>query len=134
MTHFMADFLKTTPHRPWVQVVSFVLLLSFASLALVPAVLGETTRQDGTPAGAGLQAASWLVTIPYGAVKVGVALVGAVFGGMTYALTGGDLEAAQSVWTTTMYGTYVITPEHLKGQQPVHFIGELEEEEDEAKA
>lgn len=128
MTHVMTDFLKTKPHRPWVQVVSFVLLLSFASLALVPAALGETTRQEGTPAGAGLQAASWLVTLPYGALKVGFALVGGVVGGMTYALTGGDLKAAQSVWTTTMYGTYIITPEHLKGEKPVHFIGESEEQ------
>ena len=128
MTHVMTDFLKTTPHRPWVKVVSFVLLLSFASLALVPAALGETTRQEGTPAGAGLQAASWLVTLPYGALKVGFALVGGVVGGMTYALSGGNLKAAQSVWTTSMYGTYIITPEHLKGEKPVHFIGQSEEQ------
>ena len=128
MTHFMTDFLKTKPHRPWVQVVSVVLLLSFASLALVPAALGETTRQEGTPARAGLQAASWLVTLPYGALKVGFALVGGVIGGMTYAVTGGDLKAAQSVWTTAMYGTYIITPEHLKGEKPVHFLGESDEQ------
>ena len=111
-------------HRLWLKVVSIMLFMSFLSLVSVPAGFGATTgQQEGTPAGAGIQAASWLVTIPYGAVKVGVALVGAVFGGMTYALSGGNLEAAQSVWTTTMYGTYIITPEHLKGEKPVHFLG-----------
>lgn len=44
--------------------------------------------------------------------------------GFTYLLSGGNLEAAQSVWTSTMYGTYVLTPEHLKWQE----VGSLDPE------
>jgi len=70
-----------------------------------------------------LQAASWVATIPYGALKLGFAIVGGTVGGLTYVCSGGNLDAAKSVWTTTMYGTYVLTPEHLKGQRPIRFLG-----------
>ena len=81
---------------------------------------GEVT---GTPSGAALQAASWLATVPYGAVKVGFAIAGGVVGGLAYAFSGGNLESAKSVWRTAMYGTYVLTPDHLKGQKPIRFLG-----------
>jgi hypothetical protein len=81
------------------------------------------TETGGSPSGAGLQAAAWLATLPYGAAKVGFALVGGVIGGFTYVLSGGNMDAAKSVWTTTMYGTYVLTPEHLKGEKPIRFLG-----------
>lgn len=93
---------------------------------------GETAS-TGTPSGAALQAASWFVTIPYGAVKVGFALLGGVVGGLTYALSAGDTEAAKAVWTTTMYGTYLITPEHLKGERAVRFLGVQAEGPDSVK-
>jgi hypothetical protein len=81
------------------------------------------TETGGSPSGAGLQAAAWLATLPYGAAKVGFALVGGIIGGFTYVLSGGNMDAAKSVWATTMYGTYVLTPEHLKGEKPIRFLG-----------
>lgn len=44
-------------------------------------------------------------------------------GAFTYGLTGGDLETAQGVWEPSFYGTYVITPDHLKGNEAVRFYG-----------
>ncbi len=127
MTHVSTNLKRTMPQRRSgsVGVISLVLLLSFLSLTLVPSGWGQTTSGEnaqGTPAGAGLQAASWLLTIPYGALKVGFALVGATIGGMAYGLSGGDLKPAEAVWTTTMYGTYIITPEHLRGEKAVRFM------------
>jgi hypothetical protein len=84
-------------------------------------------RSQGTPGGAGLGVASLIATIPYGALKVAFAVVGGVVGGMTYVFSGGNEDAAKSVWTTTMYGTYVLTPEHLRGDRPVRFLGIAEE-------
>lgn len=114
----------------WTRAVALGLMLAFSGALGAPAGWAQTaSRADreeaaqGTPSGAGLQAASWLVTVPYGAVKVGFALLGGVVGGLTYALSGGNTEAAESVWTTTMYGTYVLTPEHLKGEKPIRFMG-----------
>ncbi len=114
----------------WTRVTAVVLALALSGLILAPAgwaqPVGQANREEashGTPSGAGLQAASWLLTVPYGAVKVGFALLGGIVGGFTYLLSGGNTEAAKSVWTTTMYGTYVITPEHLNGEKPIRFLG-----------
>lgn len=116
--------------------VIIVVLLAFIHLAIVPVGLAQggatnSTEEQGTAKGAGLQAASWLLTIPYGAVKVAFAIVGGVTGGLTYAFSGGNLDAAKSVWHTSMYGTYVITPDHLKGDQPIRFLGVPAEGENE---
>lgn len=78
---------------------------------------------QGTPKGAGMQAASFLLTIPYGVAKSVFALSGGIVGGLTYVFTGLDTEAAKKVWHTSMYGTYVLTPEHLRGEKPVRFLG-----------
>ena len=38
-------------------------------------------------------------------------------------LSGGNENAAKSIWTTSMYGTYIITPDHLRGDRPIRFLG-----------
>lgn len=113
-----------------------VVLLAFIHLSILPVGLAQTAaspakEEEGTAKGAGLQAASWLATIPYGAVKVAFAIVGGITGGLTYAFSGGNLDAAKSVWQTSMYGTYVLTPDHLKGDQPIRFLGVPAEGENE---
>ncbi len=126
MRRELGDFPRVTAPSPWTKIASVLVLASFLSLVIVPAGLAASTggnTSDRTPAGAGLQAASWLLTIPYGAFKVGLALAGGLVGGVTYAVTGGNLKAAQTVWEPTMYGTYVITPEHLQGKEPIRLIG-----------
>ena len=112
------------------NVVASVLVIMFTGLIMTSGVAAETTGQrgtdgdsTGTPSAAALQAASWVATVPYGAVKVGFAMVGGLVGGLTYMLSAGNTEAAKSVWITTMYGTYVLTPEHLKGQKSIRFLG-----------
>jgi len=87
-----------------------------------PATAAE---QSGTsPEGAaGLQAVSWLTTVPYGAVKVAYALGGGIVGGFTWVLSGGDTEAAKAVWIPSMTGDYIVQPENLTGDKPLHFVG-----------
>jgi hypothetical protein len=87
-----------------------------------PAIAAE---QSGTsPEGAaGLQAVSWLATIPYGAVKVAYALGGGIVGGLTWAMTGGDTAAAKAVWIPSMTGDYIVQPQNLTGEKPLHFVG-----------
>jgi hypothetical protein len=110
---------------------AFVVLpvgLPTPALADEPADQPSTrSEEQGTPAGAGMQAASFAATIPYGAAKCAFAIAGAIVGGLTYVFTGLDTNAAKKVWHTSMYGTYVITPEHLRGQKPIRFLGVAEE-------
>jgi hypothetical protein len=102
-----------------------------AGILLVVALMGSQAKAAETsgtsPAGAGLQAASWLATIPYGAVKVAFALTGGIVGGLTWAVTGGNTEIAKTVWTTSMYGDYIVRPEHLTGEKKIRFLGESSE-------
>jgi hypothetical protein len=73
-------------------------------------------------------AASLLVGIPYTAIKLGYAGLGAVLGSVTFVITGGNGEAAQKVWDSSLRGTYIITPDHLKGEKPIKFIGSSKED------
>jgi hypothetical protein len=72
---------------------------------------------------AGLGIGSALLTVVYFPVKLAYAILGGIVGSFTYGLTGGDLDTAKAVWEPSFYGTYVITPEHLKGNEPVRFLG-----------
>jgi hypothetical protein len=72
---------------------------------------------------AALGIGSALLTLVYFPVKLVYATLGGIVGGFTYVLTGGDLETAKEVWGPSFYGTYVITPDHLKGNEPVRFFG-----------
>jgi len=82
-----------------------------------------SASEGGNPSSAGTQVAAGLVTIPYLACKGAFAIVGGVVGGLTYVFAGFNENAAKSVWTTSMYGTYIITPEHLSGDKPIRFLG-----------
>lgn len=77
---------------------------------------------------AGLQAASWALTLPYGAAKVAYAIGGGIVGGLSWAMTGGNLQVGKSVWIPSMTGDYIIQPQHLTGQRPLRFLGVPSEE------
>jgi len=88
-----------------------------------PAVAAEEQPGTGPERAAGLQAASWLATIPYGAVKVAYALGGGIVGGLTWVMSGGDMAAAKAVWIPSMTGDYIVQPQNLTGEKPLHFMG-----------
>lgn len=81
------------------------------------------------PAQAGwLEDAGWgsltvLTNVVYMPVKVVYATFGGLTGGFAFLLTGGDLDTAQTVWVTSMGGTYVVTPGMLRGEEPIAFAG-----------
>lgn len=73
------------------------------------------------------QLTSWLLTIPYCAGKSAFAVAGSVVGGLGYAFSGGNSETAQAIWTKSVYGTYILRPAHLRGEEPIHFVGQSDE-------
>jgi hypothetical protein len=93
-----------------------------AGLAQQESSAPEERHQD-TTSQFGMGAASFFLTIPYGLVKVVYASLGGIVGGFTYALTAGNERAANAVWHTSLRGTYVITPDHLRGDKAVRFFG-----------
>ena len=74
-------------------------------------------REFGLAIGA---AASDLVYTP---AKVIVAIGGLALGGITGLLTGGNTRAAYAVWVPAASGTFVLTPAHLEGAEPIEFFG-----------
>ncbi len=106
------------------RTVAFIVVLTFCSM-VAPAwsQSSSTDRQQGTPAGVGMQVASVASTILYFPCKAVYALGGGIVGGLAYLLSGGSEQTAKSIWIPSMYGTYFISPEHLTGERPVRFVG-----------
>ncbi len=104
-----------------------------AALCLVVCVCGpaQAAERDDTAEEVSLGVASTIVTIPYGAAKILYAGLGGVIGGFAWALSGGDMDAAESVWDASLHGTYVITPDHLRGKKPIRFSGVSPYQDDE---
>jgi len=125
---------KTRLLLNWTRVVAVLLVMALmGSLVVLP---GRALSEDSSSGyenseGTGIQVASWALTVPYVIAKGAFALGGAVVGGLGYVFSGGNSNTAKTVWTRSMYGTYVIRPAHLRGEEPVHFLGQAEENQSE---
>ncbi|WP_455377378.1 hypothetical protein [Petrachloros mirabilis] len=109
------------------KMVAISIIFTFCTLSMLPMAWSQepqmSSSDGGNASGAGMQVAAVLSTILYAPFKVAFAIGGGIVGGLTYAFTGGNESAAKSVWTTSMYGTYLITPDHLRGDKAIRFLG-----------
>jgi hypothetical protein len=131
------DGLRNYPIRPqethriaeWSRTGAIVLIMTVMGLTIFPP--GSTLAKDQTSGtdsseDTGMQVASWLLTVPYCAGKSAFAIAGSVVGSLGYAFSGGNAETAQAIWTKTVYGTYILRPAHLRGEEPIQFLGKAE--------
>ena len=120
----------THQRTPWSKSIAIVLIVTVMGLTMIPAGVtfaqDQASSSDGSDS-TGIQVASWLATIPYCAGKSAFAVAGSVVGGLGYAFSGGNSETAQAIWTKSVYGTYILRPAHLRGEEPIHFIGQSDE-------
>lgn len=103
-------------------------LVLFLSVALSPltATAQDATTQPGEPAvaeEAGYELGSVLANVFYMPAKVTYAGLGLIAGGLGYVLSGGRADVANNIIYPAVGGHYVVTPKHLKGQEPVYFVG-----------
>ena len=109
------------------KLVAISMVITLCAIMMVPPAWSQETApmssEGGSASSAGMGLAAGLLTIPYVVCKAAFAIGGGIVGGLTYVFTGGNESAAKSVWTTSMYGTYIITPEHLQGDRPIRFLG-----------
>ncbi len=128
--------MTTTPrhqyHTGLLKVLLILVLLAFSSTTFVSPLLAQDTAPSstatgdastGTPSGVGMQVAAAVATIVYFPFKAAFAIGGGIVGGLAYAFSGGSEQTAKNIWVPSMYGTYIITPDHLKGDKPVRFLG-----------
>jgi len=108
--------------KKWTSV--FMLIVFALVVGIGTPVVSFAAEEESSPSNeAALGVGSFFLTLVYTPLKMAYAIGGGIVGGFAYALTGGDLETAQDVWEPSVYGTYVITPDHLKGNEPVRFVG-----------
>lgn len=98
------------------------------TLALALILLGQgvpswaaPAEEESTPAQAAYGAGSVLGTLVYAPFKASFCILGTVASGFTFPFGGAD--AAGKVVGTTCRGTWVISPDNLKGRAQVEFIG-----------
>lgn len=108
--------------KRWSRMRSLTIVIA---IALLIAWGGNPANADdsGSATGAGLQAASWLATVPYGAAKVVYAVTGGVVGSLAWVMSGGNTDVAKAIWSPSMTGHYIVQPQNLTGDRALHFIG-----------
>ena len=90
---------------------------------LVLVLQASPVRAESTPSNGGWGSLAVICSLVYGPVKMVYSTLGTVFGGFAWALSGGDAEVMTAVISPAVRGDYVITPSHLRGEQPLEFIG-----------
>ena len=115
----------TSHHHSYLKRTCLVVLLTFLCIqfgSFQSVHAAEMEKETGTSQLV-TGAACFFLTPVYGAFKLAFAGAGAIVGGLAWAFTGGDEEAAQRIWDASLKGTYIITPDHLSGQESVEFVG-----------
>jgi hypothetical protein len=92
---------------------------SQAGQAQVPQPPDGDVNWKGVGIGAGTVAGNVL----YVPAKVVYGILGGITGGASYLLTGGNTQTANTIWRSSLGGDYVLTPDMVAGQKPIHFSG-----------
>jgi hypothetical protein len=103
--------------RSLVTVLLAVALVAAPSIGFADGKAAEVSKEGG------LGAAAALSSLVYGPIKLIYATGGLVIGAFAWVFTAGDSQVAEKVFTRSLKGTYVITPEILVGEERLVFIG-----------
>lgn len=108
------------------MIIPILVLSLIGQGILATGVDAEDQSESGSSESGAVRAEAYAVTPFYLVFKLVFAGSGAIVGGLTWAFSAGDLEAAQAVWDASLKGDYWVTPAHLKGERPIRFIGTSE--------
>ena len=101
--------------------------ITLCAVLLVLGCQSTLSVRTAAAAGSGSEAiqglGSYFLTLPYGGIKMAVAVLGALAGGMGFIFTGGDKVTAEKIWSPALGGEYVVTPAHRRGEKDLHFFG-----------
>jgi hypothetical protein len=73
--------------------------------------------------GVGVGAGTVVGNVVYIPAKLVYGILGGVAGGAGWLLTGGNSQVSNTIWRSSLGGDYVLTPNMVAGQDPVHFSG-----------
>jgi hypothetical protein len=100
------------------------LAIAFSSAPLYAQTADTPTQQtENLGEEAGYGAGSVLANLFYMPAKITYAGLGLLTGGLGYVLSGGRGDVANNIIYPAIRGHYVVTPSHLKGTEPIYFVG-----------
>jgi len=109
------------------QLLKGIALASLVTLLSTP-LYAQTAGTESQPAepvteelGYGFGAA--LASVFYIPAKITYAGLGLLTGGLGFVLTGGRADVANDIIYPAVRGNYVVTPNNLKGTEPLYFVG-----------
>lgn len=105
--------------RKLFAVIAMVAVIGASGFA--PSAARAEDEQMAEEGGFGALAA--LCSLVYAPAKLVYAVGGGLIGGLAWVFSAGDAEVANAVITPSIRGDYVVTPSHLRGQEPLEFIG-----------
>ena len=100
--------------------LGFVALCMALVVASVPtaALAEQPAAEEG-----GVGAAAAFGSLLYAPTKVAYAVGGTVVAGLAWLFSAGDNDVAVPILNRAVRGDYVLTPQHVRGEQPIAFIG-----------
>ena len=109
------------------QMLKGIVLASLMTLVSTP-LYAQTAGTNVQPAEPVAEELGWgfgaaLASVFYIPAKVTYAGLGLLTGGLGYVLTGGRADVANNIIYPSVRGNYVVTPNHLKGTEPIYFVG-----------
>ena len=115
----------------FLRMAAFGLALGLVFAPVSPAAASDTgvdpyeqeEATESTWSQAGLGIAAIAADFLYVPAKVIYGVLGLTTGSAGWILTGGDGEVADRIFTPSLRGTYVLTPQHLLGEETIHFVG-----------
>ncbi len=116
-------------------VLGLIFVLVFSPLVLRAAETSPPNEPPAQPSepsvgeDLGYGVGSVLANVFYMPAKIIYAGLGLVGGGLGYVLSGGNTETANSILDPAIRGNYVVTPRHLKGEEPLIFVGPVHSSE-----
>jgi hypothetical protein len=82
------------------------------------------SHEEPGPAGSlGWGMAAVGTNLGYMPAKMLYAVAGGFVGLMAWGVTGGNTDVALGIWQPALGGTWVMTPEMLRGEAPIMFVG-----------
>ncbi|MSP38694.1 MAG: hypothetical protein EXR70_09415 [Deltaproteobacteria bacterium] len=106
------------------QLLKGIALASLVTVMSSP-LFAQSADQIAEPVGqeAGYGVGAALASVFYIPAKVTYAGLGLLTGGIGYVLSGGRADVANNIIYPAVRGNYVVTPSHLKGSEPIYFVG-----------
>lgn len=108
-----------------IVLVSMWILSPFTLGAAEPAAENQPPSQAEPSSGEdlGYGVGSVLASMFYSPFKLTYAGLGLLTGGLGFVLSGGNTDVANNIISPAVRGNYIVTPRHLKGEEPLIFVG-----------